>query len=59
MSFHGGLIGATIALYIFAIRNKRPVLPIYDDMARIAPAGLFFGRMGNYLNHELLGFAYT
>jgi phosphatidylglycerol---prolipoprotein diacylglyceryl transferase len=55
MSFHGGLIGVTIALISFALRNKVEVFRLSDLVAPAAPIGLFFGRIANFINGELWG----
>ncbi len=59
MSFHGGLLWVIVALVIFSVRYKITFLSLSDDIARVVPIGIFFGRMGNYLNKELLGFEYS
>lgn len=55
MSFHGGLLGTTIAMFIFARRNAIPVWSLFDTVAAVAPFGLFFGRIANFVNGELWG----
>ena len=55
MSFHGGLAGATLAMIIFARRNGLPVWMLFDVVASVAPIGLFFGRIANFINGELWG----
>lgn len=55
LSFHGGLIGGIIGLYRFAREANRDFWSIADTLVLVAPIGLFFGRIGNFLNHELLG----
>lgn len=55
MSFHGGLIGATLALWLFARRNGFLPLSIFDLIAVVVPIGLFFGRIANFINGELWG----
>ena len=55
MSFHGGLIGVTLAILIFAWRNKINVLRLADLTAPCVPIGLFFGRIANFVNGELWG----
>ncbi|WP_046601387.1 prolipoprotein diacylglyceryl transferase [Neorhizobium galegae] len=55
MSFHGGFIGATIAMIIFARRNAIPVWSMFDTVAAVVPFGLFFGRIANFINGELWG----
>ncbi|KIQ03201.1 diacylglyceryl transferase [Agrobacterium tumefaciens] len=55
MSFHGGLIGTTIAMVLFARRNGIRVWSMFDIIAAVAPIGLFFGRLANFVNGELWG----
>jgi len=55
MSFHGGLLGVIVALYWFSRRIKLSFLQVCDFVAPAAPLGLFFGRMGNFINQELWG----
>ena len=55
MSFHGGMIGTTLAVVIFAWRNKLRTLSIGDMALAAAPFGLFFGRTANFINGELWG----
>ncbi len=55
MSFHGGLLGTALALYIFARRNGVPYLTVMDLGSAAVPIGLFFGRIANFINGELVG----
>lgn len=55
MSFHGGLIGIIIALYIISKIHKLNFFHITDLIACTAPIGLFFGRIANFINAELYG----
>ncbi len=55
MSFHGGLIGVAIALWLFARRRKLDMLMLGDLVASVTPIGLFFGRLANFINGELWG----
>ena len=55
MSFHGGLLGTVAAIFYLAWKNKLPPLRIHDYVACVAPIGLFFGRLANFVNHELWG----
>lgn len=59
MSFHGGALGVIIATLAFAKIHKIQFLKLIDEIVFILPVGLFLGRIGNYLNKELLGFPYT
>ena len=55
MSFHGGMLGCTLAVLIYAWRTKASALSIGDMALAAAPIGLFFGRMANFVNGELWG----
>lgn len=55
MSFHGGLIGVGIAVFLFARRIRQPYFAVVDFMAPMAPIGLGLGRIGNFINGELWG----
>ena len=55
MSFHGGLIGLCLALWLFAKKNHIPCLVLTDLLAPIGPVGLALGRIGNFINGELYG----
>jgi len=55
MSFHGGAIGVTTAILIFARRRQIPVLAFGDIICAAIPIGLFFGRIANFINGELFG----
>ncbi len=55
MSFHGGLIGALLAMALFARRRGVPLLSFFDIAALVAPIGLLLGRIANFINGELYG----
>ena len=55
MSFHGGMLGVTIATVWFCRRNAIPLLGFADRMAVVAPIGLCLGRLANFINGELWG----
>jgi phosphatidylglycerol:prolipoprotein diacylglycerol transferase len=55
MSFHGGLVGMTLSMFIFAKLRHLSFLRLADLVACAAPIGLFFGRMANFINGELFG----
>ncbi|MCW6508122.1 prolipoprotein diacylglyceryl transferase [Lichenifustis flavocetrariae] len=55
MAFHGGLVGAVLGLWIFARRNKIPMLTVADVVAAGVPFGLLFGRLANFIKPELWG----
>jgi phosphatidylglycerol---prolipoprotein diacylglyceryl transferase len=55
MSFHGGLLGCILSLFLLARRYKAGVLELFDLAAAVTPIGLFFGRIANFVNGELWG----
>lgn len=55
MSFHGGAIGVAAAFVLFARIKSKPLLGVTDFTVVLAPPGLFFGRLGNFINAELWG----
>jgi phosphatidylglycerol---prolipoprotein diacylglyceryl transferase len=55
MAFHGGLIGALIAIWLFARAKHAPVLAVSDTVAVVAPIGLLLGRIANFIKPELWG----
>jgi phosphatidylglycerol:prolipoprotein diacylglycerol transferase len=55
MSFHGGLIGIIVASIIFGKRNNQNPFLYMDIIALVAPIGIFFGRISNFINSELYG----
>lgn len=55
MSFHGGLLGVSLAMVLFARNRAIPLLPLADLVALVVPIGLFFGRLANFVNGELWG----
>ncbi len=55
MSFHGGLIGVIVATLLFSKKENLNALRILDILALIAPIGLFFGRIANFINMEIMG----
>lgn len=55
MSFHGGLLGAGAAIYLFSLRKGVSFWVLFDLVAAAAPIGLFFGRIANFVNGELYG----
>ena len=55
MAFHGGALGVIIATILFCRQRKIPLLAFGDIIACVAPIGLFFGRLANFVNGELWG----
>lgn len=55
MSFHGGVLGVTLGIILFARKNGLNWLRIHDYVACVVPFGLFFGRLANFVNGELWG----
>jgi phosphatidylglycerol:prolipoprotein diacylglycerol transferase len=55
MSFHGGLLGTCLAIWLFCRRQGFPLYTIADLAAGAVPIGLGLGRLGNFINGELFG----
>ena len=55
MSFHGGLIGVVLASIYFAKKNNQNFFIYLDVVSIVAPIGIFFGRVANFINSELYG----
>ena len=55
MSFHGGVIGIIFASVLFAKKNNQDSFLYMDLVALVAPIGIFFGRLANFINSELYG----
>ena len=55
MSFHGGALGVSLAIILFCRKYKLSILRFADYLAVVAPIGLFFGRLANFVNGELWG----
>lgn len=55
MSFHGGLIGVIVVMFLFAKRTHRHFFQVADFIAPLVPFGLAAGRLGNFINGELWG----
>ncbi|WP_375466259.1 prolipoprotein diacylglyceryl transferase [uncultured Methylobacterium sp.] len=55
MSFHGGFLGAILAMLFFARRRRLNGYTLLDLAAVVVPIGLFFGRIANFVNGELWG----
>lgn len=55
MAFHGGAAGIALAAYLFARTRSLSFLTLMDVVAAVAPVGIFFGRIANFVNDELWG----
>lgn len=55
LSFHGAILGMGSAIWIFSRRYAIPTLAVTDLVALCGSPGLFFGRIGNFINAELYG----
>jgi len=55
MSFHGGLIGVIIATFLFSKKHGVNSYIFLDLISLVAPIGIFFGRIANFINSELYG----
>jgi phosphatidylglycerol:prolipoprotein diacylglycerol transferase len=55
MSFHGGLIGVLVAMWLLGRKTRRGFFEVADFVAPLVPTGLLAGRIGNFINSELWG----
>ena len=55
MSFHGALIGIILGTYWFSLKKNIPTFFLLDIVSFVAPIGIFFGRVANFINGELVG----
>ena len=55
MAFHGGMIGVALGAWVFARRYQTPVLTVADICSAVAPIGIFFGRLANFIKPEMWG----
>jgi phosphatidylglycerol---prolipoprotein diacylglyceryl transferase len=55
MSFHGALIGIIIGTHLFSTKRKISSFFLLDIIACVSPIGIFFGRIANFINGELVG----
>ncbi len=55
MSFHGGLLGICLAIWLFARKRRLAFFEVTDFFVPLTPLGLLAGRLGNFINGELWG----
>ena len=55
LSFHGGLLGVCVGLWLWGRRSGLSFFQTSDFIAPLVPIGLGFGRLGNFANTELPG----
>lgn len=55
MSFHGGIIGVIVALWLVSRKIKYDFLSLTDAVSPVVPIGIFLGRLANFANDELWG----
>ena len=55
MAFHGGFLGVLVALWFYSRNTRRHFLDVTDFIAPLIPLGLAAGRLGNFINAELVG----
>lgn len=56
MSYHGAIVGFLLATFGFHLRHKKVnIWELLDLVALSVPIGYIFGRIGNFLNQELVG----
>jgi len=55
MSFHGGLMGVLISVWLYIRKTKLNFWEMADLFAPVVPLGYTFGRLGNFINGELYG----
>ena len=55
MSYHGAIVGFLLATWYFSLKYKMRMWGLLDLVALSVPVGYIFGRIGNFLNQELIG----
>ncbi|HLB30100.1 MAG TPA: prolipoprotein diacylglyceryl transferase [Gammaproteobacteria bacterium] len=55
MSFHGGMLGVMLAVWLYARKIQRGFFSVTDFIVPVGPVGLGSGRIGNFINGELWG----
>lgn len=59
MSFHGGILGVIVSMIVYSRIKRKNLFELSDIVCCVAPIGLFFGRIANFVNGELFGRATT
>jgi phosphatidylglycerol:prolipoprotein diacylglycerol transferase len=55
MSYHGGMVGVFVAMWLYGRHTGRTFFIVTDYLAPLVPIGLGAGRLGNFINGELWG----
>ena len=55
MSFHGALVGIIFGTYLYSVKKNISSIFLLDIIACVSPIGIFFGRIANFINGELIG----
>ena len=55
MSYHGAIVGFLLATWLFSLKYRMRIWGLLDLVALSVPVGYIFGRIGNFLNQELIG----
>ncbi len=55
MAFHGGVLGVALAMWAFSRWRGASILSVADVVTAAVPIGLFFGRIANFINSEVVG----
>jgi phosphatidylglycerol:prolipoprotein diacylglycerol transferase len=55
MSYHGGMVGVFVAMWLYGRHTQRTFFQVTDFLAPLVPLGLGAGRLGNFINGELWG----
>ena len=57
MSFHGATLAVICSVILWSLKYKKSLFSVWDAIATVVPIGIWLGRIGNYINGELYGFA--
>jgi len=55
MSYHGAVVGVVVSSLLFSLKHPNQLYKLMDVVALSVPVGFIFGRIGNFLNQELVG----